>query len=170
MTCSEGCGNKVKARGLCNGHYRQWHAGRPLTPLRRHRLPAEVRPAPGMQHCPECDQVKPESEFSRSNRGPCKPCHARNQQLRVSGLTKEQYLAATSAACSICGSDGPIVLDHDHRCCPPGRATCGRCFRGPLCHKCNLALGFVGDDLTWLAKAIAYLSDHLTPTTEETPA
>ena len=34
----------------------------------------------------------------------------------------------------------PLHLDHDHTCCPPGRA-CAKCLRGILCAGCNRRVG-----------------------------
>ncbi len=71
-------------------------------------------------------------------------------------------LAALEAAvgrCALCrrepGARG-LHLDHDHGCCPAASA-CLRCFRGFLCHNCNVALGHLRDDPVLLRKAAAYL-------------
>lgn len=66
--------------------------------------------------------------------------------------------------CEICG-DGlletirrnghitaALCVDHDHQCCP-GERSCGRCVRGLLCPTCNLAVGFLRDDVS-LASAL----------------
>lgn len=74
--------------------------------------------------------------------------------------------------CDICGTDiltpvhdsrtsrssAPLVVDHDHRCCPRGHYSCGNCVRGLLCHQCNTAAGMLRDDP---ARARA-LADYLT--------
>lgn len=41
-----------------------------------------------------------------------------------------------------------LALDHDH--------MTGK-FRGWLCHRCNLGMGLLGDDIEGLRRAIAYL-------------
>lgn len=46
----------------------------------------------------------------------------------------------------ICG-DKPrkgerLCLDHDHSCCP-GPIGCKNCFRGLLCHSCNIVVGYL---------------------------
>lgn len=48
-------------------------------------------------------------------------------------------------ACDICTEEGTLVVDHDHRCCPPNR-SCAKCRRGHLCHHCNKMLGMAKDD------------------------
>ena len=34
-------------------------------------------------------------------------------------------------------------IDHDHRCCPHSQKSCGKCFRGLLCNRCNIVLGLL---------------------------
>lgn len=54
--------------------------------------------------------------------------------------------------CELCGKHviarGKMHLDHSHKT---------GLFRGWLCNTCNLALGHLGDCITGLRKAIAYL-------------
>ena len=69
-----------------------------------------------------------------------------NHGARVSDVR----LARVGKSCAICGSDGAMVLDHDH-------AT-GE-LRGFLCNPCNGALGMMRDNISRLESAIAYLSD-----------
>lgn len=62
-------------------------------------------------------------------------------------------------ACGICGSADPkgrgcFHLDHDHSCCKKG---CRRCFRGVLCHNCNVGLGNFKDDPKRLLAAVAWV-------------
>lgn len=83
-------------------------------------------------------------------------------------LTEEAFnalCAAQDQKCAICerdftesGGTRPTV-DHDHGCCF-GRYTCGNCIRGLLCHDCNTAIGKLGDSLSGLMKAIAYLTQY----------
>lgn len=72
------------------------------------------------------------------------------------GLTQADYdamLAVQDGLCAICRRPGEqsykgLHIDHDHE---SGRV------RGLLCHRCNMALGLLGDSVTALAEAIAYL-------------
>tara|TARA_Y100000780_G_scaffold232443_1_gene263959 strand:+ start:4926 stop:5318 length:393 start_codon:yes stop_codon:yes gene_type:complete len=63
-------------------------------------------------------------------------------------LSEEEYDNLISQGCSICSSKNKVVMDHDH--------VTGS-VRGPLCHKCNTALGLFDDDKERLQKAINYL-------------
>ena len=79
------------------------------------------------------------------------------------GLTPEVYsqiLQEQNNSCKICGlifaaeykgikKDQPHV-DHDH---------VTNNIRGILCHSCNLALGFVKDNVVLLQKMIEYLKE-----------
>lgn len=83
-------------------------------------------------------------------------------------------LAKDGASCAICDADiltpiphsgkgsgwrAPLVVDHDHLCCP-GQKSCGKCVRGFLCPNCNTAIGFMKDDPDRLAAAADYLRSH----------
>jgi hypothetical protein len=81
------------------------------------------------------------------------------EKARRHCLTYERYtelLAASGGACTICGSDRNLRIDHDHRCCP-GPDSCGECVRAIVCHSCNIAVGLFGDSPDRLAAAIRYL-------------
>lgn len=77
------------------------------------------------------------------------------EKRRLYGVTEQNFyemLKGQGGACAICktakwGEHGPHV-DHDH-------AT--KNVRGLLCHRCNLAIGFAGDDPAILQAAIIYL-------------
>lgn len=71
------------------------------------------------------------------------------------GITQEQFneiLAEQSNRCAICETDKPTKwhLDHDHK---TGRT------RGILCHRCNVTLGFVEDDIYLLYAMVEYLTE-----------
>lgn len=40
----------------------------------------------------------------------------------------------------------PLVVDHDHSCCPADNHSCGKCIRGLVCRWCNMAMGMLEDD------------------------
>lgn len=71
--------------------------------------------------------------------------------------------------CEICGAElidrikhdkgkyrSRLSIDHDHNCCAR-QVSCGKCIRGYLCHRCNVAIGFMGDDINKAKAALAYL-------------
>jgi len=75
------------------------------------------------------------------------------------GITPEEFTAlleAQGGRCAICGTETPggkggWHLDHDHDT---------GAIRGLLCHACNIALGYMGDDQDRLEAAIEYLRAH----------
>ena len=65
-------------------------------------------------------------------------------------LRKQEEMAGRKKPklCELCGRDGRICFDHDHK---TGK------FRGWLCLKCNTVLGSVNDDVKILQMLIEYL-------------
>lgn len=72
-------------------------------------------------------------------------------------LSREEY-ERLPKECAICGSPDNLVLDHDH--------VTGL-FRGVLCHRHNVGIGFFKDDPTMLLRAVDYLMGLLTPYIKE---
>lgn len=73
--------------------------------------------------------------------------------LKLDGEEAKCLYEKNGGVCQICGwrEDGDgrsLCLDHCH--------ITGR-FRGFLCHKCNKAIGLLGDNLTLVEKAVEYL-------------
>jgi DNA-directed RNA polymerase subunit RPC12/RpoP len=131
---------------------------------------------PDTLRCSHCTLWLHSSDFTPSNRGVrkrhswCRSCVAAAQRLRRQvaptssaakrahnlksryGLTlsdEASMMAAQDDKCAICKEpfSRKHHIDHDH--------TTGR-VRGILCHKCNVRLPFVEDDVFRLA-ALAYL-------------
>ena len=131
--------------------------------------------------CNKCKQVKTEEEFHPSHGNSCKKCmseyrkaryakglhkawkkpeksilsqYVRKSRLKKYDLTKDQYESLVNeqhGRCAICGIRPlftKLVVDHDH--------NTGK-FRGLLCYKCNVGLGFMRDDPEILNGAIMYL-------------
>jgi hypothetical protein len=72
------------------------------------------------------------------------------RKLKRYGMTKDSFariLAAQKNACAMCFApfeEGKLVcIDHDHKCCPEEKSSCGKCVRGLLCVSCNTALGII---------------------------
>lgn len=135
--------------------------------------------------CLKCGATKPASEFRAARRhrngqeyiyiAPrCRSCHADEQRQRRAdnpqkaldihlryfhGITAEVYqgmFARQQGCCAICvqpQGKRRLSVDHDHK---TGK------IRGLLCHRCNVALGFLEDrgpsDLFWAARQ--YLLAH----------
>ena len=68
----------------------------------------------------------------------------------MSNLEKTERLAGRKRPkqCEICGAFGRICFDHNHE---TGK------FRGWICHRCNVVLGFVKDN----AELLKYLSNYI---------
>lgn len=133
---------------------------------------------PGMRFCPDCDDLKPLSEFPRHAGSPsglgtyCKPHHdarGRESKQRVHGSSRHYHLlrrygvSAADVAEMVTQQGGacPICLrplgkrhhvDHDH--------VTGQ-VRAVLCFTCNGGLGNDGDDAVRLRRAAAYLDGSL---------
>ena len=74
----------------------------------------------------------------------------RRYNLKRYGLTEEDFeriLVELDDACAMCfepfSDDEMIYIDHDHNCCPDERSSCGRCVRGLLNRRCNVAVGYI---------------------------
>jgi hypothetical protein len=106
--------------------------------------------------CSDCKQVKPLEEFPRDKSRKhgrqyiCKLCSRIRNRKQKYGLTEDQYqeMVRTTPHCPICGSDEPLVIDHDHSTSD---------VRGLICDDCNLGLGKFKDNIQSLKNAIAYL-------------
>lgn len=100
------------------------------------------------------------------------PDQQRNSYLlRNYGLTPEAYqtlLQMHDGCCWSCKQPETVVvksgkvrnlhIDHDHKCCV-GTKSCGKCVRGLLCTKCNIALGYMNEDIDRLKSLIAYIEE-----------
>jgi hypothetical protein len=76
------------------------------------------------------------------------------RRARRYGISQDEYmwlLEHQQGACAICktASDRMLCVDHCH--------STGK-VRGLLCHKCNLGLGFYGEDLEIMLAAMTYVA------------
>lgn len=103
-------------------------------------------------------QPKPAHVLERNRR------YVLESRLRGFGMTPDDYAnmrRRQNDLCAICdrpetakgrnGKTKKLALDHDHETNIP---------RELLCHRCNNALGFMGDQPELLEKAAAYLRRH----------
>jgi hypothetical protein len=85
-------------------------------------------------------------------------------RLKKYGLDKaalEAMIDQQGGACLLCKGDlgETWTVDHDHACCPKAH-TCGRCVRGILCRRCNIALGMFNEDPDLLIAASIYVTQR----------
>lgn len=85
----------------------------------------------------------------------------------------EELFVTQEGLCAVCGEppgEGEfLAVDHDHSCCPTGRA-CGNCVRGLMHRKCNRAIGLLGDDPAVLERAAHYLRAFHLAVVEDHPS
>ena len=140
----------------------------------RSRHPRDRGVPPGYKWCPDCDTVKPWSNFgrnaaSKSDRTTyCKACHnARGRAAKekvggertyhlkrrygITAAEADAMLATQGGVCAICRAAPAVHVDHDH-------AT--GAVRALLCFNCNGGLGQFHDDPAVLLAALAYLEKH----------
>lgn len=142
----------------------------PSVAVQRRDDAARLRPM-GLKRCADCFEARPFEDFHR-HRGMrdrlypyCRSCESeRNranrarrgevgvmaERARRYGLTVEAFGALLAKGqCDCCGATEPGSkrgwhVDHDHACCS-GFKSCGKCVRGLLCARCNVALGMCDD-------------------------
>lgn len=175
--CSfSGCDRQMNAKGYCRGHYQQLRNGKPLTPLGSTRAVKEGPClAEGCIRHSETSIGLCRAHQKQHNDGKDltplvvdtrRPLSVREQGIaRRYGMSPEAYqdlLALQGGVCLGCGQEPgngrpPLVVDHDHSCCPNDQKTCGQCVRGLLCHACNVTLGHAYDNPDVLERLAAYL-------------
>jgi hypothetical protein len=152
--------------------YRESKARRHGPPKSRHVLDRVV--PEGSKWCPDCDCVKPFSEFPTARRNKtgrhtyCKPCHnargrdtlesvggSRTYHLKrrygITATEADAMLAEQGGLCPICKTAPAAHVDHDH-------AT--GAVRALLCFNCNGGLGQFKDNPEALHAAAYYVAFH----------
>ncbi len=133
-----------------------------------------------MKYCNTCGVEKPLSEYFKSSARKegyehrCKQCktevnrasYNRNKEevklrsiAKKYKLSKDAYYQLLGNGCEACGASDNLTVDHDHGCCP-GKETCGKCIRGALCRRCNIAEGLFKDDGENILKLVDYMKKH----------
>lgn len=145
-------------RGLCRPCYgRLWRRGllQPLLPVGVHSLTCvdkEARTA----ICTICGPTR--VRIRNGNRGAeCKavgarrhptPGQRRQQKYRLTRDELDELIASANGRCQICNQAESLVVDHCHETLR---------VRGMLCHRCNVALGWMSDSAERLRAAADYL-------------
>ena len=70
-------------------------------------------------------------------------------RLNYLGRKRNQTIKYKPKQCEVCNMSGKICFDHDHK---------SGIFRGWLCNRCNLILGFADDNSNLLISLANYLS------------
>jgi len=135
-----------------------------------------------MKTCSSCRQELPLESFHRASarsdgrQRACKACNTATQRAVPVDVRRDRWLQRTyglsladfekraeaqGGACRICNdvpTDKPLVVDHDHACCPTSK-SCGSCIRGLICDPCNRGLGFFRDNPERLIVAANYIKE-----------
>ena len=118
------------------------------------------------KECRSCGLI---NIFIESKNCYCDECmsqknYEKNIKLRFN-ISMEDYnnmLLKQNGTCAICkevSNDRRLSVDHDHNCCS-GQYTCGKCIRSLICHRCNLVLGQVNDNIYILKSMFEYLQKN----------
>jgi hypothetical protein len=123
--------------------------------------------------CLRCKTVKPfkcfgwsgyiKKDGSKSLNSYCKTCQNELRVQRKYGVSYSQYKQMLIKQNNCCANSGCLATEPG----APGRTRfyidhCHKTnkIRGLLCHKCNLALGHVSDDIKKLEGLIVYLKEQ----------
>lgn len=135
--------------GLCKSHYEYARVGKELKPLRFKPVRDEFFDT---DICIFDDCEKP-----IKTRGGCEYHYSRANKYGLSVLQLKELFSKVTG-CEICGkTERPLVIEHDHSCCPSQKNTCGKCIRGLVCQQCNMVIGMAADEIYVLESAIKYL-------------
>lgn len=147
-TCSvEWCERALLAQGYCSGHYKRVKDKVDLE--KPFRIFVEKTGRCSIATCNRPDD----------HRNMCKMHYTRMRKYSLTPERAQELFVKTT--CEICGrSDAPLVIDHDHSCCPEKSTSCGNCIRGVICARCNSGLGYFFENVVAMKAAIAYLSEE----------
>lgn len=125
------------------------------------------------QTCKDCHRTLTASDFyndylsATGLTSRCKECSSLRSRAYRYGISPEairERFKASGGECEICGEGltlRTLTMDHDRSCCPTNSKTCGECFRGIVCFRCNIALGRIEDDVDRLRAMATYLEGVL---------
>ena len=173
-TCIEqGCREHPVARDLCRRHYGIAYRRGAIPPrqliLGIHSL-SRVDVDARIADCAICGpevpvqvRIRERPGRGRSREVTClikvrgnRVAKEQRRRLRLKyNMTQRDYdrmVAKQQGCCAICRTSQPsLFVDHDHLT---------GAVRGLLCRNCNLALGYMRDDINLLASAAQYLRTH----------
>lgn len=131
------CNRKSVAFGLCDRHYRQVRKAKIVKALRVCKwCPNTIALDAGNRttHCPRCAKLR------------------LKMRPYAGYFTVADYLEMyekQEGRCGCCGEHSAVLdIDHCHN---------SQRIRGLLCGRCNTAIGFLGDTLEGVERAVAYL-------------
>ena len=108
----------------------------------------------GQKWCTYCKKWRDKNQFpSDSSRGDalaknCRDCNSARSSASRYGISINEVRRLWKQPCGICGRKAKMEIDHDHKT---------GIVRGPLCNRCNGALGHFMDSEDLLKRAIKYL-------------
>lgn len=105
------------------------------------------------------DDTEYRREYRERNREKVREYQRKSKFKKKYGITLDDYaemLEAQDGRCAICGDFPPhnklLYVDHCH---DTGDV------RGLLCQQCNSGIGFLGDNVERVRKALTYLEKHV---------
>jgi hypothetical protein len=133
--------------------------------------------------CYICKQIKPLKEFVGEKRRACgygyrcKKCNNKvvrknrvrrlshnGKTINISAQQLQELQAKQDNKCGICGKSPNtkgLAVDHCHKT---------GLIRGLLCQSCNRGIGYLGDDIEMLEKALSYLKTAGVTGAEQRPS
>ncbi len=127
---------------------------------------------PGPYECRECRRAYQRAYVGKRRTEPAwlarHNSQARDARVRWYGIDEDDYqelLAQQGGACAGCKrkpvTSRRLDIDHKHQKLDKKREPFERAMmvRGLLCHRCNRALGLLGDNADTVARLAAYLTD-----------
>jgi len=131
-------------------------------PLLRADFVSDVRNRDGLSAiCKECNNQRTK-EWALAH-----PESVRGYKRSRYNIDFEALWEAQKGLCALCTKPmlltgqkaESVVVDHDHNCCPAGKAaSCGKCVRGLLHNFCNRFLGYLEKNPELAQAAEAYLA------------
>lgn len=173
------CGSRYRVCGFCHQDFDKHSpgAGSKFCAACKQATSLQSLSSSQMTNCAWCNRIIAINPGRRSGKWPhiCKEClepiwHLL-ERLKGHNVPHERAKAlARSPLCEICernivekemNRDGkfqsPLVVDHDHTCCPSTSKSCGQCVRGLICRSCNSAVGMIRNDAEVATRMALYL-------------